>query len=526
MKKILLSCFALASYFASAQIVAIESFEGSISSAYSLTGGINPDVYTINPHSCDGDKAVGALLKGTSTQNRTMDLIYTKPANVTSNGLPIYVSISLLTFPGDNTGATVMDGTATLDYSTDNGITYKNISTYRLDPNGDGCTAVDGTITPDASFGNNLKIRVRVVADEGAGVSVMAFLDTFYILQDTTDAPACTTVNVPTDGATNVSIRPTLSWPATQGTIGYYLTLGTTHGSDNLLSESTFANYFNVGKTTKLPPNTKIYASVSSYNTSGMTPTCKETSFTTGANQALPYCGPVIGEIVYPISNVNFAGINNSSNATVNGSSAHEFFLDKKATVKRDTTYPISITGTGEGTNRFGYTVYIDWNQNGSFLDAGESYFAASDFAGGVGSTITINKNIKVPATAKLGDTRMRIKYNFNASTTDTGKELNPCDDQTYGQAEDYTVTVQSDLATVETNKSFAAVYPNPFTEVLKISDVKDVTSILVTDTLGRTVKSLAAASELHLGELNKGIYFVTIKLKDGSSTTTKVIKE
>ena len=526
MKKILLSCFLAASYFSQAQVIALESFEGTISSAYSLSGGINPNVYTLSPTSCDGIKAVGGFLDGSAnTASKTMDLVYTKPANVTSNGDNITVSISLITIknPEDTTAA--IGGVITLDYSIDNGVTYTNFTTKNLNPAGDGCTEVAGTI-PALSNVQNLKIRVRTVATSGAKYKFANFFDSFDIIQNTTVPPTCTNVDVPANGATNVSLRPTLSWPVSQGAFAYLLSLGTTPGDDDILSESVNTKYFNVGKKKTLPANTKIYAQIISVNNVGATPSCEDVYFTTGANQAAPYCGPLIGEATYPITNVNFAGINNSSNASINVGEAHEFFLNTKATVKKGTTYPITLSGTGEGNNRFGYTVYIDWNQNGSFLDAGEAYFKTSDFAGGSGATVTVNKNIAVPATAKLGDTRMRVKYNFNASATETGDELSPCLDMTYGQTEDYTVTVINDLATNEANKTFAIVYPNPFSDVLKISDAKNVASIIITDISGRTVKTLAPASELKLDDLKKGVYLVTVKLNNGTSTTTKVIKE
>ena len=70
------------------------------------------------------------------------------------------------------------------------------------------------------------------------------------------------------------------------------------------------------------------------------------------------------------------------------------------------------------------------------------------------------------------------------------------------------------------------SVYPNPFTDVLNIADVKDVASVTITDMAGRTVKTFAKATEqLHVGELKSGMYIVTLKMKDGSSKAVKAIK-
>lgn len=93
------------------------------------------------------------------------------------------------------------------------------------------------------------------------------------------------------------------------------------------------------------------------------------------------------------------------------------------------------------------------------------------------------------------------------------------------------TATVNPDpscsMSTVETGAEAAlSIYPNPFSDVVNIADVKDVASVTVTDMAGRTVRSFAKVSgQLHLGELKSGMYIITLKMKDGSSKAVKAIK-
>ncbi len=220
----------------------------------------------------------------------------------------------------------------------------------------------------------------------------------------------------------------------------------------------------------------------------------------------------------------------NASSTTTNTGSGHENFISKIATVARGSSYPLTLTATGAGANRFGFTVFIDWNQNGSFSDPGESYFVTSDFAGGTGNTVTVNKTIAVPATAALGNTRMRVKYQFNSSATSVRTELSdPCSDVNEGQVEDYTIKVDAVLGTSETmanKKGDISVYPNPFKDTLTISDIKDVKTIIVSDVSGRQLKTIAATHQLNLSDLNAGLYLISLQMKDGSSKTIKAVKK
>lgn len=94
-----------------------------------------------------------------------------------------------------------------------------------------------------------------------------------------------------------------------------------------------------------------------------------------------------------------------------------------------------------------------------------------------------------------------------------------------------FTITVTSSgiLSTNEIVKNNDNVkgYPNPFTDVLNISDVKNVGSIAVMDVSGKLVKTFTKPeSVLHLSELKSGIYLVVLTMKDGSKQTIKAIKK
>lgn len=90
-------------------------------------------------------------------------------------------------------------------------------------------------------------------------------------------------------------------------------------------------------------------------------------------------------------------------------------------------------------------------------------------------------------------------------------------------------VTVDSNcLSTSETpNGKEISIYPNPFTEVINISDIKNVVLVSITDLSGRTLKTISKpTSQIYLGDLKTGMYLITLTYKDGRVNTLKAIKK
>ena len=104
---------------------------------------------------------------------------------------------------------------------------------------------------------------------------------------------------------------------------------------------------------------------------------------------------------------------------------------------------------------------------------------------------------------------------------------VTPCGPAAYGNYVDFTLSVGA-LATAEVaTKDNVKIYPNPFVDVLNVSDVKDVRSVTITDASGRLVKTIAKpTTELHLGDLKTGMYLVALHYKDGSVKTMKAMKK
>ncbi len=90
-----------------------------------------------------------------------------------------------------------------------------------------------------------------------------------------------------------------------------------------------------------------------------------------------------------------------------------------------------------------------------------------------------------------------------------------------------YDTTVLAANEIKDNTKDGIKLYPNPFGEVLNISDSSNVKNVLITDFSGRLVKTIAnPGKELQLGELKQGMYLVTLEMKDGTKQTMKAIKK
>lgn len=123
------------------------------------------------------------------------------------------------------------------------------------------------------------------------------------------------------------------------------------------------------------------------------------------------------------IGQVAFNGFINAS-----GASGYTNFTD--LTIPLTTGGNVAVTLTPQfasGAFMEYWRVWIDYNKDGDFLDAGETVFAPPS------SNSPVSGNFTVPSSL-TGTTRMRVAMKYNADPT-------PCELFSYGEVEDYTVS-------------------------------------------------------------------------------------
>ena len=134
------------------------------------------------------------------------------------------------------------------------------------------------------------------------------------------------------------------------------------------------------------------------------------------------------------ITNVTINTLNNTTTCGSGGYTLYPATGTQTTNLSQGQTYNLSLSvGTGTGTH--GAAVYIDWNQDGDFIDPNEFILISNSITP---STIT-NVSISVPANAVLGNTRMRVRYSYNQSLT----IATSCTVAgTFGETEDYIINV------------------------------------------------------------------------------------
>lgn len=94
----------------------------------------------------------------------------------------------------------------------------------------------------------------------------------------------------PVDGATNVPVNTTIEWTPVPGIIGYFITLGTTPGGNDLADMQATGSATSYTPPLGLPENTTIYVRITLFIPNADNITCQEESFTTEDVTVPPPC--------------------------------------------------------------------------------------------------------------------------------------------------------------------------------------------------------------------------------------------
>lgn len=313
-------------------------------------------------------------------------------------------------------------------------------------------------------------------------------------------APTSLTASGTTQTTTN------LSWIASTDNVavmGYEVYQGTT-----LKATVTTTSYAVTGLTAA----TAYTFSVKAKDAAGNISASSNVANVTTLSSSITYCTSQGNSTAdEKIGKVVFGTINNTST----GTAGYENFTALSTNTTRGAAYTITITPSWTGTvYSEGYAVWIDYNNDGDFADAGELVWSKA-----ISKTTPVNGTFTVPATAPLGTTRMRVSMKYNGVPT-------ACEAFSYGQVEDYTVNIVSAAKENSITPATIQLYPNPTYSVLYVTSVSENATFKVYTMLGQTVMTGQFSNgSLDVTNIHSGNYILEIT-DNGSTSTKRFIKK
>ncbi|WP_248574874.1 GEVED domain-containing protein [Flavobacterium sp. H122] len=461
-----------------------------------------------------------AKLYRSTDKGVTFALIYTFPATVkdirvhSSNGSILYAvtqGTSGLVYKSTDTGATFTsmsnglpsigknvivhqanDPLNPLYLGTSLGVYYKDDSLASWEPFDNNLPNVPVTDLDINYVDNNI-----TAATYGRGIW-RASISTTADAQ----APSAPT-NLAASGTTSSSTN--LTWTASTdnvGVTGYRIYSGST-----LVATSTA----NSATVTGLAASTTYSFTVRAIDAAGNVSADSNAVNVTTSAVSITYCASKGNSVADEyIDYVALGGITNTTGANA----GYADFTNLVGNVPYGSnTITFSAGFTGSAYSEY-WSVWIDYNQNGTF-ESTEKVAATSST-----SSANLTATFTVPTTALAGQTRMRVQMKYNATST-------ACETFSYGEVEDYTVNIgaaamPSAAINSKENASFEIVmYPNPVEDILNISSMENSNaSYKIFDLKGQELESGKLSNEINVANLASGVY--VLEINDGQKSISK----
>ena len=304
----------------------------------------------------------------------------------------------------------------------------------------------------------------------------------------------------------------TVSWTAATGAASYALQYKTNAATTWTTINTNNTSASLIGLTAGTVYNFQVQSQCS---TGGASLYSAAINFTTTGTAPISYC-------VSKGTNVTREYINKVAIGTISNTSGSNAgygnYTNLSTSLTGGSTVSITLTpGYVSTTRKENWNVWIDYNKNGVFTDAGEKVTTAS----GNGA---LTKTFVIPTTALNGATRMRIQMQYNSYVSTS------CTTYTYGEVEDYTVNIVGNVALnrVNDNISNYVLFPNPTSDVIHlnmVSEKAESKQFSIYNSVGQLQYSVNYSLsegmnyvEFNTAELEKGIYVLKI---DGEQPKT-----
>ncbi|MBD3582702.1 GEVED domain-containing protein [Flavobacterium selenitireducens] len=270
------------------------------------------------------------------------------------------------------------------------------------------------------------------------------FIDDVELVEGICMQPAVATAS--SVAATSATLMWTAPTPAPALGYAYYVSTSATPPTNHTIPTGFTGPGTTLVNLAGLSGNTAYYFWVRGYCSAGdFSIWSGSTTFTTAVLP--PYCMPTTTQSSQAyISNVSTTGavqnINNSSAWVAPGNSD---YTAQTIIQSQGQSFNFSV-GLDDGNASpgiylgVGVGIWIDWNNDGDFADAGEIVYNTTSYTGSNQGTVT--GTIAVPLTAPLGVTRMRVFIDYaDSNPTDNANDLG-CLFNGSGELEDYSIKI------------------------------------------------------------------------------------
>ena len=222
------------------------------------------------------------------------------------------------------------------------------------------------------------------------------------------------------------------------------------------------------------------------------------------------------------ITNVSLTGetisLNNTSQCSANGYG--DYTNLSSPDLIAGSTYSLSVS-TDYGNPTFEEVrAWIDYNKDGQFSSDEEIVNTnGSGLPGGTGAF-----NFTVPSDLSNDNYRLRVRLGWSPGPP----TFDACGSEAYGEAEDYTLSINDTMAV--DNQVFGSFnfYPNPTQGQLTLKADKQIESVTVHNLLGQeviNVRPKTLQAHVSMENLPIGVYLMNVRL-DEQQKTFKVIKK
>jgi hypothetical protein len=247
----------------------------------------------------------------------------------------------------------------------------------------------------------------------------------------------------------------------------------------------------------------------------------------------ISYCGSEGNNSNFEwIQRIQFGSINNNSG---NDGGYGDYTNLSTALTPGGSVSVTLVPGFSSSTYTEYWRLWIDYNRDGDFSDAGEQIGQGS-------GTGTLSGTLSVSSSATPGTTRMRVAMKYNAYAA-------PCETFSYGEVEDYTVTIGAalpgengiavaDVTGLESNDLTKGagfrIFPNPAKDLVNLqyrAAVEGKVEIELLDLMGRTLQAFtdqavsgSNAFQLETSQLPEGTYLIRLTQNDQQHVERAVI--